>query len=137
MLLFLFDSFKKKLVFLEEIIRLNRCSGIIWPIVDNFVCKFYILMNWNNCIKTVVKIWKKCRTEYDYFFLENVEIIQQPTNWNEANNECVTKREGRLAHPDELHPSTCPNISINVWLRKHNHERLTPWIVKIGSLNYI
>ncbi|CAC5378302.1 unnamed protein product [Mytilus coruscus] len=69
--------------------------------------------------------------QYLFSFLAFVEIIQQSKNWFEANNECVNKG-GRLAHEDELHPSTCANKSINVWIDKYNQERLTPWIANMG-----
>ncbi|CAC5394553.1 unnamed protein product [Mytilus coruscus] len=62
------------------------------------------------------------------------QIIQQSNNWIEANKECAIKRGGRLAKLDELHPSPCANKAMNVWLRNYDHERLTPWIAKIGCV---
>lgn len=71
------------------------------------------------------------------FFLNSfpalVVTTNQSFNWFEANNACVNKG-GRLAYPNELHPSTCANRSIKVWLGKYNQERLTPWLAKQGNV---
>lgn len=68
-----------------------------------------------------------------YSFSAHAVTIEQNLNWFEANNVCVNKG-GRLAYPNELHPRTCANKSINIWMGKYNQERLTPWIAKQGNV---